>query len=101
MPIARLQRQRIPRTLERGRFHAGWKKLALADGHAKCAYVDWFPAFWGEVFWSLFRVYLAHRPRANHPFLFVSEHRHHRGEPYTVDFRPILSRDFHLNLSHP
>ncbi len=76
---------RLPRTLERGRFHAGWKNLALSDGHAKCAFVEWFPAHWGEVFLQLFRLYLQHRPRARHPFLFVSEHPAHRGEPYTLE----------------
>lgn len=76
---------RLPRTLELGRFHAGWKNLALSDGSAKCAFVEWFPAHWGVVFLRLFRLYLQHRPRARHPFLFVSEHRAHRGEPYTIE----------------
>jgi hypothetical protein len=74
---------RVPRTLERGRFHAGWKNLALSDGPAKAAVVDWFPSTWGVVFLRLFRVYLHQRPRLAHPFLFTSEHPAHRGEPYT------------------
>lgn len=76
---------RLPRTLERGRFQAGWKNLALSDGQAKCGFVEWFPAHWGQVFLLLFRLYLQNRPRGAHPFLFVSEHLAHRGEPYTIE----------------
>jgi integrase len=33
----------------------------------------------------LYRTYLRSRPKGNHPFLFVSEHPAHRGEPYTIE----------------
>lgn len=77
--------RRLPRTLERGRFRAGWKNLALSDRAARCAFVTWFPTHWGEEFLRLFRLYLRHRPRGQHPFLFASEHPAHCGEPYTVE----------------
>lgn len=73
-----------PRNLQRGRFHAGWKKLALTDTRRQCARVEWFPSYWGEVFLALYRSYREHRPAGNHPFLFVSECKAHKGKPYTI-----------------
>jgi integrase len=74
----------LPRNLVHGRFHAGWKNLALTDMRHRCARVEWFPTYWGEVFLSLYRAYLDVRPSGLHPYLFVSESHACRGEPYTI-----------------
>lgn len=73
-----------PRSSTDGRYHAGWKDLALTDQRHRFAQVFWFPENWGRVFLRLYRAYLKVRPRANHPFLFVSERRDCRGDPYTL-----------------
>jgi site-specific recombinase XerD len=73
-----------PRTRLHGRYHAGWKDLALTDQRHRFAQIFWFPDQWGRVFLRLYRAYLKVRPRANHPFLFVSERPAHRGDPYTI-----------------
>lgn len=76
-----------PRNLVAGRFHAGWKDLMLTDGVAKYAQVHWFPSAWGELFLSLFKIYISKmRSRhSKHPFLFVSHKASVDGDPYTVD----------------
>lgn len=76
-----------PRNLQVGRFHAGWKDLKLSNGRDNYALVHWFPSYWGEVFLSLFKVYITKlRSRhCAHPYLFVSKKDTVAGEPYTVD----------------
>ena len=76
-----------PRNLEVGRFHAGWKDLKLSNGRENYALVHWFPSYWGEVFLSLFKVYITKlRSRhCAHPYLFISQKDTVAGEPYTVD----------------
>lgn len=76
-----------PRNLAVGRFHAGWKELKLTNGRDKYALVHWFPSYWGEVFMTLFKLYITKlRSRhCAHPFLFVSHKANVAGDPYTVD----------------
>lgn len=76
-----------PRNLDVGRFHAGWKDLKLTNGRKNYALVYWFPSYWGEIFLSLFKVYITKlRSRhCAHPYLFVSHKDTVAGEPYTVD----------------
>lgn len=85
----------VPRNLSTGRLHAGWKDLMLTDGRAKFAQVHWFPSAWGELFLSLFKIYITKmRSRhCKHPFLFVSHKPNVAGDPYTVDsFRQAHSK---------
>ena len=79
--------QRKPRTLEGGRFHAGWKDLLLMNQREKYALIHWFPTDWGEIFLDMAREYITHcrSKRCNHPYLFVSEKRGVEGDPYTID----------------
>ncbi len=76
-----------PRTLIEGRFKAGWKDLHLFDQREKYALVHWFAPAWGELFLTLFKLYILHcrSRRSQHPFLFVSQKASFRGDPYTVD----------------
>lgn len=76
-----------PRKAQEGRWHAGWKDLLLQDTREKCACAFWFPAFWGEIFLRLFKIYITHcRPMdCRHPFLFVSERQGYEGDAYTID----------------
>lgn len=76
-----------PRNLAVGRFHSGWKELKLTNGRDKYALVHWFPSYWGEVFMTLFKLYITkQRSRhCEHPFLFVSHKADVAGDPYTVD----------------
>lgn len=73
-----------PRTLEVGALQAGWKNLALTDTRRKASRVYFFPTHWAELFWTLYRAYVRHRPEADHPWLFVSERSIERGRPYTI-----------------
>lgn len=77
----------VPRNLEVGRFYAGWKDLKLSNGRKNYALVHWYPSYWGEIFLSLFKVYITkQRSRhCNHPYLFVSLKDTVVGDPYTVD----------------
>ncbi len=84
-----------PRNLMVGRFHAGWKDLKLTNGYEKYAIVHWFPSYWGEVFLTLFKIYINHmRSRyCKHPFLFISHKENVEGDPYTIDsFRQAYSK---------
>jgi integrase len=83
----RVKWQMEPRNLAVGRLHAGWKELKLTNGRDKYALVHWFPSYWGEVFMTLFRLYITKlRSRhCQHPFLFVSHKAGIAGDPYTVD----------------
>lgn len=76
-----------PRNLEVGRFHAGWKNLKLSNGRENYAMVHWFPSYWGEVFLSLFKVYITKQRSRHcaHPYLFVSLKDTVAGEAYTVN----------------
>lgn len=73
-----------PRHRAEGRLHAGWKRLALCEPRLHRARVHWFAPFWGELFLTLFNAYCSVRTKAPHPFLFVSENKKHRGDPYTL-----------------
>jgi Phage integrase family len=73
-----------PRNLDAGVTHAGWKDLALLDGRRRCTQAFWFPAACGTLFWKLYCAYVRHRPVGNHPFLFTSERKSERGQPYTI-----------------
>ncbi|MBT9521300.1 MAG: site-specific integrase [Dechloromonas sp.] len=79
--------QSQPRNLIDGRFHAGWKNLQLSNGTEKYTQVNWFPSYWGEIFLTLFKIYISRiRPTiSNHPYLFVSLNRENFGAPYTID----------------
>ncbi len=74
----------VPRNRAEGRMHAGWKRLALCEPRLHRTRVHWFAPFWGELFLTLFKAYDQARPKAPHPFLFVSENEKYRGDPYTV-----------------
>jgi site-specific recombinase XerD len=84
----------LPRTLVAGRFHAGWKNLALTDSRRKAAQVVWHPTSWGSTFWSLYGDYLRLRSDdGTHPYLFVSERPAQKGQPYTLSsFRSAQPR---------
>lgn len=75
-----------PRTLLKGRYHAGWKNNFLTDASRRCAEVHWFPPAVGELFMELFDLYIAKVRPGNcaHPFLFVSEREAQYGQPYTL-----------------
>lgn len=73
-----------PRHLVAGRFHAGWKNLALTDSRENYALLSWRSPLYAQLFLSLYRRYIALRPRCGHPFLFISERTEQYGEPYTV-----------------
>lgn len=77
----------LPRNLEVGRFHAGWKELKLTNGKENYAMVHWFPSYWGEIFLSLFKLYITKMLSRHcaHPYLFISQKDTVAGEPYTVD----------------
>lgn len=84
-----------PRNLVEGRFHAGWKDLQLSHEAEKFTLVNWFPDYWGELFLSLFRLYITHCRSRHfpHPYLFVSHKEQFAGAPYTIDsFRQSHSR---------
>lgn len=76
-----------PRNLIPGRFHAGWKDLKMSNGRENYAEVHWFPSFWGEVFLTLFKIFImkVRSRHAQHPYLFVSVKESVQGDPYTID----------------
>ncbi|TXM93891.1 gamma-mobile-trio recombinase GmtY [Methylobacterium sp. WL116] len=65
---------------------AGWKDPLLVKEKSGDFYmeVQWFPVWWGEIFWSLYRSYLRVRPVTKHPFLFVTHRGADSGGPYTI-----------------
>lgn len=78
-----------PRTLVKGRFHAGWKNLYLTDASRRCAEVFWYPPESGELFLKLFHLYIRHvrcvrQKQCAHPYLFISERKREYGQPYTM-----------------
>lgn len=66
------------------RLYVGWKGALLNDASQKYMQVLWFPRFWGELFWSLWGVYLHQLllVERNHPFAFVNFGGPNVGEPY-------------------
>lgn len=66
---------------------AGWKDPLLVREKAGDFYleVQWFPAWWGSVFWGLYRTYVRDvRPQTDSPFLFVNHSGRFVGRPYTI-----------------
>ena len=61
---------------------AGWKGNAL-DSKEHFMYVNWFPAWAGELFWKLWVFCMAQRAqlRCDHPYAFVTQ----EGKPYGID----------------
>lgn len=75
-----------PRNHLMGKKHVGWKNRVLdsKDGYIE---VHWFPIIFGEVFarlWQNYTRFLSIIER-NHPYAFVSFHRNHTGNPYTLN----------------
>lgn len=69
------------------RLFAGWKDPLLIREKSGDLYMEiqWFPTWWGLIFWDLYCTYIRYvRPNANNPFLFLSQHGDHAGEPYAL-----------------
>ncbi|SDP19516.1 Phage integrase family protein [Pseudomonas arsenicoxydans] len=77
-----LKYNRRPLTEATGKRHAGWKNSLLTHRARNAFEVFWFPQSIGELFLSLYRMYLQQvRPFSlNHPYLFVTQD----GEPVGV-----------------
>ncbi|WP_052370860.1 gamma-mobile-trio recombinase GmtY [Chromobacterium haemolyticum] len=73
---------RRPLTEVTGKGHAGWKNSLLTHRARHAFEVFWFPQSIGELFLSLYRMYIQYvRPVSlNHPYLFVTQD----GEPLGV-----------------
>ena len=69
-----------------GKKHVGWKSR-VTDSKDEYLEVHWFPTVFGEVFAKLWRDYtrLLTKVERNHPYAFVSFHRQHTGNPYTLN----------------
>ena len=76
----------LPRNSDQPARRAGWKNPALVkDGGFLYFQVEWFPRFYGELFFSLYRIYLhSVRPRSMWPHLFLTNDGITTGEPYTL-----------------
>lgn len=75
-----------PRNTLMGKKHVGWKSR-VTDSKDNYLEVYWFPIIFGEVFaklWQNYIRFLTCIPR-NHPYAFVSFHREHTGNPYTLN----------------
>lgn len=75
-----------PRNHLTGKKHVGWKNRVFdsKDGYIE---VHWFPIIFGEVFarlWQNYTRFLSIIER-NHPYAFVSFHRNHTGNPYSLN----------------
>ena len=70
---------REPLTEATGKRHAGWKDSLLTNQERMAFEVFWYPQAAGELFMTLYRMYLKYvRPATSrHPWLFVTEN----GEP--------------------
>ncbi|MEZ2738003.1 gamma-mobile-trio recombinase GmtY [Comamonas jiangduensis] len=66
---------RRPLTEVTGKGHAGWKNSLLTHRTRHAFEVFWFPQSIGELFLSLYRMYIQYvRPVSlNHPYLFVTQ----------------------------
>lgn len=66
---------RRPLTEVTGKGHAGWKNSLLTHRARNAFEVFWFPQSVGELFLSLYRMYIQYvRPLTlNHPYLFVTQ----------------------------
>lgn len=76
----------IPRNNLIGKKHVGWKSR-VTDSKDNYLEVHWFPKVFGEVFaklWQHYTRFLTFVQR-NHPYAFVSFHREHIGDPYTLN----------------
>ena len=75
-----------PRNDLMGKKHVGWKSRVTdsKDGYLE---VHWFPTIFGEVFAKLWQDYTRFLTgvERNHPYAFVSFHRDHIGNPYTLN----------------
>lgn len=75
-----------PRNQLIGKKRVGWKGT-VSDGKDNYIEVHWFPTIFGEVFAKLWRDYIKLLVGINrsHPYAFVSFHRHHLGNAYTLN----------------
>lgn len=75
-----------PRNGLMGKKRVGWK-CRVTDSKDEYLDVHWFPTNFGEVFaklWQDYTRFLTGIGR-NHPYAFVSFHREHTGNPYTLN----------------
>lgn len=66
---------------------AGWKRPLLVREKSGDIYMNahWFPTWWGEIFWDLYKIYIKDiRPHTNSPFLFISNSGPTAGQAYTI-----------------
>lgn len=86
----------MPRNLAVNTYRAGWKDLALdKTGAENYALIHWFPSWAGNLFWSLYKIYITTILPKNlsHPYLFVSLDQKNYGQPYTINaFRDSYTR---------
>ncbi len=75
-----------PRNDLMGKKRVGWKSR-VTDSKDEYLDVHWFPTVFGEVFAKLWQVYTRFMTAVerNHPYAFVSFHREHVGNPYTLN----------------
>lgn len=69
-----------------GKKYVGWKTRET-DSKDEYLEVHWFPNIFGEVFAKLWQDYIRFLTgiERNHPYAFVSFHREHIGNPYTLN----------------
>jgi hypothetical protein len=80
----------VPRNKGRGNYRAGWKNplLRKVKGTGEIYMpVFFFPTWWGEIFLTLFNIYMEHvRPHGlDHPFLLVNLDKKNYGQPWSID----------------
>lgn len=76
----------VPRNDLMSKKRVGWKSR-VADSKDEYLDVHWFPTTFGKVFaklWQDYTRFLTGISR-NHPYAFVSFHRAHKGNPYTLN----------------
>lgn len=75
-----------PRNDLMGKKRVGWKSR-VTDSKDEYLEVHWFPTVFGEVFAKLWQDYTRFLTAVerNHPYAFVSFHREHTGNPYTLN----------------
>ena len=75
-----------PRNDLMGKKRVGWKSR-VTDSKDEYLEVHWFPTIFGEVFAKLWQEYTRFLTAVerNHPYAFVSFHREHIGNPYTLN----------------